>query len=94
MKRIADQQDRISGKIDSTSEVIHDIDKRLAVIEGNSLSTTVAHHDERLTLLENAEERRKGAVGLWDFVLKSWPAIIGFVLLISAILVANGRVHL
>lgn len=93
MKRIADQQDRISGKVDSVSDVIHDIDKRLAVIEGNSLSTIVKHHDERITELEDAEQRRRGAIGLWEFVLKSWPTVIGFALLIAAVLVANGRVH-
>lgn len=93
MKRVADQQDRMSGKMDSVSNVVHDIDKRLAVIEGNSLQTTVKEHDERLAALEAAEQRRVGAIGLWDFVLKSWPAVLGFLILLAA-LVATGKINL
>lgn len=92
MKRVADQQDRMSGKMDSVSNVVHDIDKRLAVIEGNSLSSAVKDHDERLAALEAAEQRRQGAVGLWDFVLKSWPAVLGFVVLLAGLLV-TGKVN-
>lgn len=93
MKRVADQQDRISGKVDSVSEVIHDMDKRLAVIEANSLSTKVANIDERLTDLEEAEQRRMGAIGLGDFILRAWPAVVGFLVLLVGLAV-TGRINL
>lgn len=93
MKRLGEQQDRMSGKIDDIGKGVHDIDKRLAIIEGNSLNTVVKEHDARLGRLEEAEQRREGAVKLWDFVLKSWPAIAGFITLL-VLLVATGKVDL
>lgn len=38
-------------------------------------------------------QRRLGAVGLWDFVLKSWPAVLGFFILVTA-LIASGKINL
>src|SRR5690348_7804217 len=88
MKRLGEQQDRHGAKLDELVTGMHSVDKRLAIIEANSLSTTVAEIDERVTALEATDHRRQGAIGLWDFVLKSWPAIVGFVLLVAAILVS------
>lgn len=93
MKRVADQQDRMSSKMDAVGNVVHDIDKRLAIIEGNSLASAVKDHDERLAALEASEQRRAGAVGLWDFMLKSWPAVLGFLVLLVGLAV-TGRINL
>jgi hypothetical protein len=83
VKRVGVQQDRISDKIGTVHDLVHDIDKRLAVIEGNSLSATVSELDERVQHLEQQEQRRIGAVGLWEWGNKSWPAIIAFISLIG-----------
>lgn len=83
VKRIGAQQDRISNKIDVVHDCVHDIDKRLAVIEGNSLSTAVKEIGERVSKLEGQDLRRQGAIGLWEWGNKSWPVILAFTTLIG-----------
>lgn len=93
MKRLGEQQDRQSKKIDQVLDVSHSLDKRLTVIESNSVAKVVEDHEERIHKLENSEERRAGAVSAWEWLLKSWPALVGFVALLGA-LVATGRLTL
>ena len=46
----------------------------------------------RVDLLEVDKTRRDGAVGLFNWMLKSWPALVGFALLVAVILEATGRI--
>ena len=87
MKRLGDQLDRQSGKLDRVGDLVHDIDKRLAVIEENSLSSKVSDIEERVHKLEDSEQRRLGAVGLFEWAGKSWPAVVGFISLVVYVII-------
>lgn len=55
------------------------------------------HHEaleKRIQSLEADKNRRDGALSLVEWVGRNWPAIIGFVLLIGFVALANGRLHL
>lgn len=91
MKRLADQQDRSDSKLDTVLEKINDTNTRLTVIEKSDIGLLLKDHEVRLSLLEDERQRRVGAIGLWDFVLKSWPAILAFAALI-ALLTATGTI--
>ena len=52
------------------------------------------HLMKRIEILERDKDRRDGAIGVYEWVLKSWPAIIGFVAFIGTVLVANGKIVL
>lgn len=94
MSRLADQQDRQSSKLGEVSEVIHGMDKRLAIIEANSLARMVDEHEKRIEALEIDKQRREGAINLADWFFKNWPGIIGFVALAMMVLVATGQLDL
>lgn len=54
----------------------------------------IAAIDKRVLALEADKNRRDGALSLVEWVGRNWPAIIGFVLLIGFVALANGRLHL
>jgi len=93
IKRLADHQDRQSLQITSVSDVVHSMDKRLAIMEANSLLTRVEKHGERLDALEDKEQRRAGAVNAAEWGLKHWPGVVGFIALIMTVLIATGKVN-
>lgn len=90
MKRLGAQQDRMSGKIDTMHNVVHDIDKRLAVIEGNSLASKVEEIEKEVDKLKEAEQRRQGAIGLGEWFAKSWPSLIAFLALVVYVILNEG----
>lgn len=46
----------------------------------------------RIEVLENDKQRRIGALNLFEWALRNWPAIIGFVVLVGVVLEATGRI--
>jgi hypothetical protein len=90
MKRLADQQDQYRDQISEIVQGIHQIDKRLSIIEANSLTHRVDAHDLRIKVLEDDRQRRIGAVGLVEWMGKNWPAIALFVALVVYMVINNG----
>lgn len=98
MGRLAERGDKQDGKLDGIVGTLHSIDKRLTVIENNSIERDVKKCredldaiDKRLAALEAIENQRKGAMGLWDWFRKSWPAIVGLIAIVAVILNTNGK---
>lgn len=79
LKRVGDQQDRQSKKIDNVLEGVHKLDTRMAVLEANTLAAQVEELKKDVDMLKEKEHQRMGAIGLFDWVSKSWPAILAFV---------------
>jgi hypothetical protein len=76
MSRIADRQDILSGKMAEQGETLHAIDKRLAVFENNSLTSTVKSLEARVSALELTGARQQGAVGVGEWLTRNWIAIV------------------
>lgn len=92
MKRLGHQQDRQASSIEDVSNVVHSIDKRLAVIEANSLTRRVEVVEVDVQKLKEAEQRRQGAIGMVDWLGRNWPLVIGGVVLVGYGVVNNGGV--
>ena len=45
----------------------------------------------RVSALEQDKSRRDGAMGLFEWFLKNWPAVLGFGVLMAVVLRANGK---
>lgn len=96
VQRLARHGEGQDHKLDEITKSLAKIDTRLALLENNSLKSEVAQQrkdieeqDGRLRTLEAEREQRKGAMGLFDWIAKNWPAIIGFVALV-VLLVSKG----
>jgi len=93
VKRLGDQKDRQDHKLDEIGKALGEINTRLAVLEQSSLHAQVEHHqremdrlEARLRVLENLSEQRKGAMNLFEWVGKNWPAVIGFVGIVALLI--------
>ncbi len=91
---LAGVQDEIRG----VREQVQDTRERVIRIESNQLDRTVANlaekvesNGKRIDALEADKDRRDGAIGLGNWALRSWPALIGFALLVAVILKSTGR---
>jgi polyhydroxyalkanoate synthesis regulator phasin len=93
MKRIAEQQDESHRQMTAALAGIHEIDKRLAIIEANSLTHRVEALDTRVQVLEDERQRRLGAVGLVDWISRNWPLALASIGVL-VYLVLNGGVEL
>lgn len=92
MKRLGHQQDRQASSIDEVSNVVHSIDKRLAIIEANSLTHRVEKVETDVSKLKEAEQRRQGAIGMIDWVGRNWPLLLAIIALIAIELTHRGVV--
>lgn len=93
VSRVAEQGSEHSRHLREISETLHSMDKRLALVENGGVSTKVDDHEKRIAVLEAAENMRKGAIGLGGWVVKNWPAMVGYIGLI-VVLVEKGIVKL
>ena len=94
LDRVAKRQDHTSEKLDKIDELLHKFDKRLDLIEHRESQVeenkkNISELDKRLALIEADKNRQQGAVGLVSWIMQSWPAIFGFILLV-AMLIAGG----
>jgi hypothetical protein len=92
MRQIVDNLRRLNDRSEKQTEVLHGIDQRLVRIESNKLDTVVAELRADVTILKADKERRDGAFGLVNWAFKNWPGVIGFFVLIFAILKSSGRI--
>jgi hypothetical protein len=58
------------------------------------VNTEIAELEARVVVLEVDKNRRDGAISGWEYLLKSWPALVGFVAVIVVVLLANGKLSL
>ena len=101
LNRAADRGDRTETKLDEIGKILHKVDNRLTVIETNSLErevernrVAIASLDKRMLLLEATDYRRQGAMGLFEWLLKNWPGVLGFIALVVVIMQVTGRINI
>lgn len=91
LRQITDNLKRLNTKMDNQADKMSAMDVRLARIEAGRVDTDVneiramlLRVKDRIAVLEIDKGRREGAIGAWDWVMKSWPALVGFIGLIVA----------
>lgn len=93
VRRVADQGVEHGQLLKEMGQTLHSIDKRLTVLENGGVQAKVDDHEKRLAVLEAEENRRKGAIGLGGWVVKNWPALVGYIGLI-VVMIEMGLVKL
>lgn len=91
--RVADQGVEHGQMLKEMGQTLYSIDKRLTLLENGGVQTKVDDHEKRLAVLEAEENRRKGAIGLGGWVVKNWPALVGYIGLI-VVMIEKGLVKL
>lgn len=90
LRQITDNLRRLNDGQAEQGKVLHSIDTRLVKIESNSVANKVGDLERKVDELEADRDRRAGAIGLFEWLFKHWPALVGFVLLVAIILKSNG----
>lgn len=67
------------------------ITRDIAAVEGR-IEGRIKAMDDRLLKLEQAKDRRDGALGLVEWFVRNWPTVIGFLVLMAVVLKSNGRI--
>lgn len=93
VSRMARQGEAQGGKLDAIGQSLHALDRRLALIENNTIERDLerlrncTHElESRIDVIEAREERRTGAMGLFEWVGRNWPVIVGATLLIAVLM--------
>lgn len=84
--RVADQGVEHGILLKEMGQTLHSIDKRLTILENGGVQAKVDDHEKRLAMLEAQENQRKGAIGLGGWIVKNWPALVGYIGLIVVML--------
>jgi len=89
VQRLARHGETVDHKLDDINRALGRIDTRLAVVEQSSISIQVEEHkrelrefEDRLRRLEDEAQQRKGAMGLFEWIGRNWPALLGFIALV------------
>jgi septal ring factor EnvC (AmiA/AmiB activator) len=94
LRQITDNLRRLNDKMDKQGDDIRSMDARLIRIESNSVSAAVRKLEEEVEALKRERDRRAGAFGLFEWMVKNWAGLVGLVLAIVLVLQATGRIDL
>lgn len=94
LRQITDNLRRLNDAQAEQGRVLHSIDNRLVRIESSSVAAKVSELECKVDLLEAERDRRAGALRLVEWIVKHWPAVIGFLLLVAVILKSSGVIKL
>lgn len=92
LRELVHTTNNVSTKIDGlTREVIAmgPLAAELAELKGE-----IRVANAEIATLKSKDDQRRGAVGLVEFVIKYWPGVLGFLLLLGVILQSNGKLNL
>lgn len=92
LRELVHTTNNVSTKIDGlTREVIAmgPLAAELAELKGE---IKVARAE--IQSLQTEREQRRGAVSLIEFIVKYWPGVLGFLLLLGILLQSNGRLKI
>jgi hypothetical protein len=107
LRQIADGNKKLGTVLEGMQSEIRDVRERLIRIEASEFKAELTSAkneierlrkedlkamDARVDALELDKGRRDGVISAWDWLLKSWPALVGFIGLVVAVLLANGRI--
>lgn len=57
-----------------------------------SLSRRLDSLEQRIDALESVNDKRSGALGLFEWVVRNWPAVVGYFAIVAVILKATGKI--
>lgn len=87
---IVETQNGFSSEISEIKAFVHSIDKRMAVIETNTVEKEITQvvkrldrHSERLKELETDKQQRDGAFKSMTWLGENWGWIVGMIALIT-----------
>lgn len=96
LRQITDNLKRLNNKMDAQSDKMNAMDVRLAKMESGRVETDIdeirgmlLRVKDRLAILEIDKGRREGAIGAWEWLMSSWPALIGFIALVVGFIYAK-----
>ena len=99
LRSIADSNQKTAAVLEGVQTEVRDVRERLIRIEASrfetevvELKTEVNELKHEVATLKLKEARQDGVVSAWDWLIKSWPNLIGFAVLIGIVLVATGKV--
>lgn len=88
------------NELKAIGKTLGEMNTRLALLENSSLKlqvernvTTIERLSDRVDALEKAEDRRSGAMGFGEALVRWWPTVVLFVAVI-AVLVVTGKISL
>lgn len=85
LRELVHGQNNLSAKVDGLSR---------EVITLTALAADMADMKMRLKVLEETGQQQRGATNLVGWVIRNWPGVVGFLLLIGLILRSNGKLAL
>ncbi len=98
LRLIADSNKGINEGLKGIQEEVRDIRERVIKIEAAEFKTDLARVQgridgviDRVDVLESDKDRRDGALNLTNWVLRNWPAVLGYIVLAGIVLFANGK---
>jgi uncharacterized coiled-coil DUF342 family protein len=89
MRELVHTLNNVSGKIDGLSrEVISmgPLAAEIAEVKGD-----IKLVQTEINLLKSERDQRKGAVGLVEWLVKHWPGVLGFFVLLGLLLKTEGK---
>ena len=101
LRQIADGNKTQSKILDGMQVELRDVRERVIRIEATEVKGAIDKVnrraddlEDRVDKLEAIEDRRTGALNLTNWVLRNWPAVVGYIVLAAIMLLSKGGVHL
>lgn len=92
VQRLARQVETQDGKLEGIKDQLAEMKTSIALLQQSSLKSDVEDLKTRLGALEASQQQQRGALGLFEWVLKNWPGIIGFFVLLAFVAREKGLI--
>lgn len=92
MREMVHTLNNVSTKIDGLTREVIAMGPLAAELAELKAEIRVAKTE--IDLLKSKDDKRSGAVGLVEWLIRHWPGVLGFVLLIGIILRTNGMIKI
>lgn len=97
LQRVGRQVESQERKFDDVNKTLGEMKTDIALLKNNALKDQVERNradidslEKEVADLKSDRDQRRGAMSLFDWFLRNWPAVIGFALLIVFIAKQQG----
>lgn len=101
LRSISDTMRAMQSEIKEIAKETRDVRERVIRMESSSSDKDIQQNRTRIEALEKDmaalkadKQRRDGALDLSSWFVRSWPNLVGFLVMLAALLVATGKVPL